>query len=67
MEKFITIDIEGDISSRICRDNFTEDSLYRDTDTVMWLCSFYTGNESIAYGIRLPPTPRRYFEKKAII
>ena len=59
--KFITIDIEGDISSKYCREDFTEDTLYRDPNTIMWLCSFYNGNESIAYGIRLPPTPRHYF------
>lgn len=68
MDKFITIDIEGDISSKYCREDFTEDTLYRDPNTIMWLCSFYTGNESIAYGIRLPPIPRRYFSpRKGII
>ena len=68
MDKFITIDIEGDISSKYCREDFNEDTLYRDPNTIMWLCSFYTGNESIAYGIRLPPTPRHYFSpRKGII
>ena len=61
MDKFITIDIEGDISTSKCHLDFTEDTLYRDPNTIMWLCSFYTGNESIAYGIRLPSTPRQYF------
>ena len=61
---FITIDIEGDISSAKCHLDFTEDTLYRDPDTIMWLCSFYTGNEQIAYGIRLPPAPRQYFSPK---
>ena len=64
MDKFVTIDIEGDISSEYCREDFTEDTLYRDPNTIMWLCSFYTGNESIAYGIRLPPTPRHYFSPR---
>ena len=48
--KFITIDIEGDISSRICRDNFTEDTLYRDPNTITWLCSFYNGKVHKAMG-----------------
>lgn len=68
MDKFITIDIEGDISSEYCREDFTEDTLYRDPDTIMWLCSFYTGKESIAYGIRLPSTPRHYYSpRKGIV
>lgn len=68
MNKFITIDIEGDISSKFCREDFTEDTLFRDPDTIMWLCSFYDGNKSIAYGIRLPPRPRHYFSpRKSII
>ena len=48
--KFITIDIEGDVSSRICRDNFTEDTLYRDPNTITWLCSFYNGKVHKAMG-----------------
>lgn len=64
MDKFITIDIEGDISSSKCHLDFTEDTLYRDPDTIMWLCSFYTGNEHIAYGIRLRPTPRQYLSPR---
>lgn len=58
--KFITIDIEGDISSRICRDNFTEDTLYRDPNTITWLCSFYNGKDHKAMGIRLPHEPRTF-------
>ena len=58
--KFITIDIEGDISSRICRDNFTEDTLYRDPNTITWLCSFYNGKDHKAMGIRLPHEPRKF-------
>lgn len=58
--KFITIDIEGDISSRICRENFTEDTLYRDPDTITWLCSFYNGRNHKAFGIRLPHEPRKF-------
>lgn len=68
MDKFITIDIEGDISSKFCREDFTEDTLYRDPNTIMWLCSFYDGNTHIVYGIRLPPTPRHYLSpRKGII
>lgn len=36
---FITIDIEGDICSDKCHLDFTEATLYRDPDTIMWLCS----------------------------
>ena len=61
IDKFVTIDIEGDISSKYCREDFTEDTLYRDPNTVMWLCSFYNGVEHKAYGIRLKPTPRHYY------
>lgn len=58
--KFVTIDIEGDISSRICRENFTEDTLYRDPDTIIWLCSFYNGKRHDGMGIRLPKEPRKF-------
>lgn len=58
--KFITIDIEGDISSKICRENFTESTLYRDPDTITWLCSFYNGKDHKAFGIRLPHEPRTF-------
>lgn len=64
MDKFITIDIEGDISTSKCHLDFTEDTLYRDPNTIMWLCSFYVGNKSIAYGIRLPSIPREYFSPR---
>ena len=64
MGKFITVDIEGDISTSKCHLDFTEDTLYRDTNTIMWLCSFYTGNGHIAYGIRLPSIPRQYFSPR---
>lgn len=64
MDKFITVDIEGDISTSKCHLDFTEDTLYRDPNTIMWVCSFYTGNEHIAYGIRLPSTPRQYFSPR---
>lgn len=64
MKRFITIDIEGDISSRICRDNFTEDTLYRDPDTIIWLCSFYNGKGHMAMGIRLPHEPRKFISPR---
>ena len=62
--KLITIDIEGDISSRICRDNFTEDTLYRDPDTITWLCSIYNGKDHKAMGIRLPHEPRKFISPR---
>lgn len=58
--KFITIDIEGDISSHICRENFTEDTLYRDPNTIIWLCSFYNGKQHNGMGIRLLQEPRTF-------
>ena len=44
--KFVTIDLEGDISTKMCQAHFTEDTLYRDPNTIIWLCSFYTGKRS---------------------
>lgn len=61
IDKYVTIDIEGDNSSKFCREDFTENTLYRDPDTIMWLCSFYDGIGHEAYGIRLHPIPRHYY------
>lgn len=61
--KFITIDVEGDISSKICRQHFTQDTLYRDPNTIMWLCSFYNGRSHKSFGIRLPRYPRKFHSK----
>lgn len=58
--KFITIDIEGDISKQKCREHFTEDTLYRDPNTIIWICSFYNGKNHKAMGIRLPKVPRKF-------
>lgn len=62
--KYITIDLEGDISSKICRQHFTEDTLFRDPNTLCWLCSFYNGHEHKAFGIRLPRSPRKFRSKR---
>lgn len=62
--KFVTIDIEGDISSRICQEHFTEDTLYRDPNTIIWLCSFYNGKQHNGMGIRLPKEPRKFISPK---
>lgn len=62
--KFITIDIEGDISSKMCREHFTEDTLYRDPNTIIWLCSFYNGTQHNGIGIRLPKEPRTFISPK---
>lgn len=61
--KFITIDIEGDISSKICRQHFKEDTLFRDPNTQAWLCSFYNGRNHKAFGVRLPRSPRKFRSK----
>lgn len=61
--KFITIDVEGDISSKICRQHFTQDTLYRDPNTIMWLCSFYNGRSHKSYSVRLPRYPRKFRSK----
>ncbi len=58
--KFLTIDIEGDISSKVCREHFTESTLYRDPNTIIWLCSFYNSKDHKAFGIRLPHEPRTF-------
>ena len=58
--KFITIDLEGDISSKICRGNFSSDTLFRDPNTLIWLCSFYNGRTHKSMGIRLPARPRKF-------
>lgn len=62
--KFVTIDIEGDISSRICQEHFTEDTLYRDSNTIIWLCSFYNGKRHDGIGIRLPRVPRKFISPR---
>lgn len=61
--KFITIDIEGDVSSKICRQHFKEDTLFRDPNTICWLCSFYNGRSHKSFGIRLPRYPRKFHSK----
>lgn len=62
--KFITIDIEGDVASSICRQHFTESTLYRDPNSIIWLCSFYNGITHKKIGIRLPARPRKFRSPK---
>lgn len=62
--KFITIDIEGDIASSICREHFTEDTLYRDPNSIIWLCSFFNGRTHKSMGIRLPTRPRKFLSPR---
>lgn len=61
--KYITLDIEGDISSKKCKEHFTAETLYRDPNTLTWLCSFYNGNMHKAFGILLPEVPRKFISK----
>lgn len=62
--KFIALDIEGDIASRICRQHFSESTLYRDPNTLVWLCSFYNGRTHKSMGIRLPRRPRKFLSPR---
>ena len=62
--KFVTIDLEGDISSEMCQEHFTEDTLYRDPNTIIWLCSFSNGKRHYGMGIRLPQVPRKFLSPR---
>lgn len=59
--KYLTIDIEGDISSKLCREYFTKENLWRDPDTITWLCSFASDEDKIlTFGTLLPSRPREF-------
>lgn len=61
MCKYLTIDLEGDISSKICQQHFTEDTMFRDPNTISWLCSFTSDTgRTRTIGIRLPSQPRKF-------